>query len=70
MALLPRLQLLQRLDMSLPLAMASKARVRFKLAQVAEKSMPQEAIQLYQLALDETDIVWLGGVLCMFKSLK
>lgn len=52
-----RLQLLQRLDMSLPLAMASKARVRFKLAQVAEKSMPQEAIQLYQLALDETDIV-------------
>ena len=44
MALLPRLQLRQRLDMSLPLAMASKARVRFKSAQVAEKSMPQEAI--------------------------
>ena len=46
--------------------MASKARVRFKLAQVAEKSRPQEAMELYQLALDETDIVWLG----VLKSLK
>eukprot|EP00435_Cladocopium_sp_Y103_P007423 s5029_g2.t1 len=52
-----RLQLLQRLDGSTPFAMASKARLRFKLAQVAEQSMPEEAVQLYQLALDETELV-------------
>lgn len=31
----------------------------FKLAQACEKLLPAEAKQLYQLALDETEIVWL-----------
>ena len=58
-----RLQLLHHLDLQLPFAMASKARVRFKLAQACEKLLPLEAKELYETALDETEIVLLSCII-------
>ena len=52
-----RLHTLKRIDVALPFAMASKARIRFKLAQACEKLLSSEAKELYEVALDETEIV-------------
>ncbi|CAK9072899.1 Phosphoglycolate phosphatase [Durusdinium trenchii] len=52
-----RLHKLKQVDVALPFAMASKARVRFRLAQACERPLPSEAKKLYEDAFDETDIV-------------
>lgn len=50
--------------------MASKASVRFKLAQACEKLLPLEAKELYETALDETEIVLLScKLVCGWVSL-